>query len=331
MEVSVVIPVFNGVDVVEHAVRSALDLAEVHEVIIADDGSTDGTADHCRVRFGTEPRVNVIGHADGKNRGVSVARNLGYQHSRCPFIVFLDADDRLLPGRFVVDAQVFERYPDADGVYGATRAEFADGTAQERFLEQWPNDAVTTVHRNVPPEELFDTLLGITRGAGYFHLDALTVRRSALEQVPGPFHPLLRLHQDTCFVLQLAFACRLYPGSIDVPIAVRWVHARNRITASNDLSASRSLLYAELLSWARAQRIVGERLDVLRVRSLYWAGKAGLRTRWSLLSAVLSHIGMLRYVRFREHLLAELFGDGRVARTLGSWMWRLGRNDHLAM
>jgi hypothetical protein len=331
MQVSVVIPVFNAVDMVERAVRSALDLSEVCEVIVVDDGSTDGTAERCRALFGTDPRVQVIAHPDGRNHGVSVARNLGYQRSTCPLIVFLDADDRLLPERFVVDAQVFDRYPDADGVYGATRSEFADGTSQERFLEQWPHDQVTTVHRQVPPEQLFDTLLGISRGAGYFHLDALTVRRSALERCAGPFHPQLRLHQDTCFVLQLAYSSRLYPGSIDSPIAVRGVHARNRITASNDLSASRGLLYAELLTWAEQNGIVGERRRVLRVRSLYWSGRAGQRTRLSLLLGVLSSPGVLRYVKFREYMLNRLFGNGSVAHTLGSWMWRMFPNDHLAM
>lgn len=331
MEVSVVIPVFNGVEVVERAVRSALALAEVREVIVVDDGSTDGTADLCRSLFGTEARMHIIGHADDKNHGVSMARNLGFQQSSYPFVVFLDADDHFLPERFVVDAQVFDQHPDADGVYGATRSAFADGTAQERFLEQWPNDEVTTVHRRVTPEELFDTLLGITRGAGYFHLDALTVRRTALARFSGPFHPRLRLHQDTYFALQLAFTCRLYPGSIATPIAVRGVHGRNRITASSDLSPSRSLLYAELVQWAREHNIVGERRDVLLVRSLYWAVKAGHRTRWALLLGVLLRPRLLRYVKFREFVVNSFVGHGRVSRTLGSWLWRLGRNDHLAM
>jgi glycosyltransferase involved in cell wall biosynthesis len=102
MWVNVVIPVKNGARFIAEAIASALGQAHVERVIVVDDGSTDGSAD-IAAGIGDE-RVTVI---RGDKRGVSAARNLGIaeverlmpaeQRERC-WVIFLDADDRLVPG-----------------------------------------------------------------------------------------------------------------------------------------------------------------------------------------------------------------------------------------
>jgi glycosyltransferase involved in cell wall biosynthesis len=102
MWVNVVIPVKNGAPFVGTAIASALDQPGVKRVIVVDDGSTDGSAEIV-TRIGDE-RVTLI---QGAGRGVSAARNLGFaevgrlipaQESERSWVIFLDADDRLVPG-----------------------------------------------------------------------------------------------------------------------------------------------------------------------------------------------------------------------------------------
>lgn len=90
-----VIPVFNNRPTIERAVRSALDQesdVEV-EVVVADDGSADGSAE---AAARTDPdRVTVVRQ---QNAGPGAARNAGARAARATRLVFLDADDELLPG-----------------------------------------------------------------------------------------------------------------------------------------------------------------------------------------------------------------------------------------
>jgi glycosyltransferase involved in cell wall biosynthesis len=92
--VSVVIPCFNAASFLEETLRSVL--AQTHapvEVIVVDDGSTDGSA-AVAAAFG--PKVHVITQ---ENRGESAARNVGMDHCRGDWIAFLDADDVWQPDK----------------------------------------------------------------------------------------------------------------------------------------------------------------------------------------------------------------------------------------
>lgn len=92
--VSVVIPCYNAERLVGEAIRSALDQAHREiEVIVIDDGSTDGSLDVIR-SFGDRIRWET-----GPNRGAAAARNRGIELARGEFVQFLDADDLLLPAK----------------------------------------------------------------------------------------------------------------------------------------------------------------------------------------------------------------------------------------
>lgn len=129
MWVNIVIPVKNAARYLGEAVASALGQADVKRVIVVDDGSTDGSAD-IAVRIGDE-RITLI---QGDGRGVSAARNLGFaeierlisaEESEHSWLMFLDADDRLVPG---ATEMLLEKAPaDCVAVYGDYERIDADG------------------------------------------------------------------------------------------------------------------------------------------------------------------------------------------------------------
>lgn len=94
--VSVVIPVYNGQGVIEACVRSVLaqDVQEM-ELIVVDDGSTDGTWAILEKLAAEDARLHPVHQANG---GVSAARNRGLAECRGEYIRFVDADDVLPPG-----------------------------------------------------------------------------------------------------------------------------------------------------------------------------------------------------------------------------------------
>jgi len=92
MKVSVIIPVYNVEPYLERCVRSVLqqDYKDL-EIILVDDGSTDGSGVLCDQISTRDNRIIVIHQA---NQGLSTARNVGILHATGQYLVFLDSDDR---------------------------------------------------------------------------------------------------------------------------------------------------------------------------------------------------------------------------------------------
>ena len=120
--VSIVIPCYNHGHFLSDAIRSAL--AQTHptvEIIVVDDGSTDDTA-QVAARY---PSVRCLRQ---ENRGLPAARNAGWQASQGRFVIFLDADDRLLPHAAEVGAAALMTRADAAMAVGLEHRIAADGS-----------------------------------------------------------------------------------------------------------------------------------------------------------------------------------------------------------
>ena len=96
MKVSIIIPVYNVKPYLERCVNSVLGQTYKDiEIILVDDGSTDGSSALCDEIAKTDQRIHVIHQ---QNQGPSVARNNGIKNAQGDYIVFLDSDDGwLLP------------------------------------------------------------------------------------------------------------------------------------------------------------------------------------------------------------------------------------------
>ncbi|MBR0841976.1 glycosyltransferase [Bradyrhizobium liaoningense] len=111
--VSVVIPAKNVAAYIGETLASALAQGEVTEVIVVDDGSTDGTV--AIVRAIRDPRLRLM---TNDSAGVSAARNLGARHASGDWLLFLDADDRLRSGAVAALLAAARGAPRAVLVYG---------------------------------------------------------------------------------------------------------------------------------------------------------------------------------------------------------------------
>lgn len=108
IRISVVIPVYNAAATVLESVQSCLSQSRPpHEVIVVDDGSTDGTAQLLRERFGE--RIQII--QLWKNEGPAGARNRGVRLCSGTHIAFQDSDDVWHPDKLKIVADILQRYP----------------------------------------------------------------------------------------------------------------------------------------------------------------------------------------------------------------------------
>jgi glycosyltransferase involved in cell wall biosynthesis len=122
--VSVVIPVHDRKAYIGPAVASVLAQGEaVGEVIVVDDGSTDGSADV--VAAIGDPRVRVL--RLHPNQGQSAARNRGIEAAGGDLVGFLDSDDLAVPGRFLAQARRFRAEPDLVILAGTVETMDAEG------------------------------------------------------------------------------------------------------------------------------------------------------------------------------------------------------------
>lgn len=108
MRLSVIIPTYNRAHIVCEAIESVLEQKDPDtEIIIVNDGSSDNTDDVVK-RYGS----SVI-YIRKENGGVSSARNKGVENSRGDWLVFLDDDDVMLPGRLASVKKAAQLYPTA--------------------------------------------------------------------------------------------------------------------------------------------------------------------------------------------------------------------------
>jgi glycosyltransferase involved in cell wall biosynthesis len=315
--VSVVIPVYRSERHVRDAAVSALDQPETLEVILVEDGSPDGSLSTCRKLVESfDPRVRLLRHPGGANRGAAASRNLGVREARGRYVAFLDADDCFLPGRFAASVPILERDGSVDGVYEAVGVTFdGPGAEKEWHTTQSPEDIVT-IPAPPDPEKLL-ALLASGRGGG-FHTGGGVFRREALEKA-GLFDVDLRLGQDRAMWWKMAAVCRLVPGNVRSPVAVYRRHGANRATVADpEYSEAPREIALSVYAWAKARRLPGPKLRILR-RALADGVLRFPRVRTVGLPKRLDQVRQLaRYcARFPEILLEPLIWR-RVAGT-ASW------------
>jgi len=287
MKVSVIIPVYNAEKYVTQAVESALQFDVVHEVILIEDKSPDQALQVCQQLAKQHDRVKLLQHPDKGNHGAGASRNLGMSHATGDYIAFLDADDYYLPNRFDAEKELFNNV-EVDGVYSAIGVHYYTEKAKEQYYKVF-QDKLTTVYKKHHPKDVFPGLLNMRGSFGLFSLVGLTIRRSALDKINPWMNTSLRLHQDSDFLVRLAFYCQLHPGSIDKAVALRGVHENNRITKVDTKqikpSSTRVLLWRSINNWAENESQIPSdiKLHIQRMHRSWEIANAPTLKKWGMI------------------------------------------------
>jgi glycosyltransferase involved in cell wall biosynthesis len=201
--VSVVIPAYNAAGTLGRAIDSVLNQAvPIHEIIVVDDGSSDGSADVARA-YGTS--VKVIQQA---NSQTAAARNRGIEEATGTFIGFLDADDFWEPQKIECQLAIFAKHTNVAVVGG-------------RFYSQLPG-AARRVHE-IRSDRFYDQPLRCS-GSQAFMIGTMLwtgmvlVRRSALQT--ERFFPGLEPAEDRDLWVRLAAKHVVYLDSQPLATAV---------------------------------------------------------------------------------------------------------------
>ena len=213
MWISVVIPTYNRLPILEKCLRALesqrlSDALEGFEVVVVDDGSTDGTVDWLLHRQDEFPHVRLVQQEHG---GPAEGRNRGVHHARGDVIVFIDSDLVVTEGFLVCHAQALQQSWQQRGdrlcfTYGAVvnTADFEDPTRERHKLRDlsWAYFATgnVAIDREVlEASGLFDTgfrLYGwedLELGERLRRMGVVLVR--CPEAVGYHWHPALRLDQ----------------------------------------------------------------------------------------------------------------------------------------
>ena len=110
--ISVVIPMYNSKDTITRCIRSVMAQSEydlIREIIVVDDGSTDGSAGLVARQYGSCQKLRLIRK---KNEGVSSARNAGIRAAASEWIAFLDSDDLWTKNKIRMQWEVVTAHPE---------------------------------------------------------------------------------------------------------------------------------------------------------------------------------------------------------------------------
>lgn len=294
--VSAILPIRNARAFLARAVSSALEQPEVAEVILVDDGSTDGTKEEARrLAEGAAGRVRVLNRPVEGPHGAGLARNDGISAAACDWIAFLDTDDYWLPGRFSRDAEVLASDSMLDGVYDALGIDLS-----QRESGWWRASGrycgLVTFRRRIPPEHLFERMnpIGID---GAFSTDAVLVHRRIFEKTGCMFGDL-SAGEDTVLWLQMAVAGRLAPGRLDRAVAVRGVHGGNSVRRTADAREVQAAVLAAFDQWAEGHPLTERQRRARRLADLH------LSRDWSGVCRIFREVpGIWRSLETWRHLL----------------------------
>jgi glycosyltransferase involved in cell wall biosynthesis len=196
--ISVIIPVFNGERYIREALNSVLAQAyDPLEVIVVDDGSTDGVAAVLADEY-PGVRYHYQEHA-----GLPTARNTGIALADGDCIGFLDSDDVWMEGKLAAETAFLRDHPEMEAVFGHIR----------QFFSPDADDKVRKANRIAA-----DVLPGI-------HPDTMLIRAVSIRRV-GRFNPAVEMGEFLDWFAR-AQEAGLAHGILPDVLAMRRIHAGN--------------------------------------------------------------------------------------------------------
>lgn len=197
-KISAIIPAFNCERYVAEALESVFHQSyPPEEVIVVDDGSTDGT------REAVKPYQDAIIYVYQKNAGEPAARNTGIRHASGQFIAFLDADDLWLPEKLELQMDYLEKRAEVGLVYSDMKIFDQHGIVRES-VKEW-------LKMSPPSGYIFPQLFAET----LFGSGTVVFRKACIEKV-GLFDETFFVGSD--YEMWLRMARHFQFGYLDKPL-----------------------------------------------------------------------------------------------------------------
>lgn len=286
--VGVVIIFLNAERFLQEAIDSVFAQSyEAWQLLLVDDGSTDGSSEIARQVAVTHPeRVRYLEHPAHRNRGMSASRNLGVRCAAGKYVAFLDADDVWLPEKLAEQVEILERQPTAAMVFGP--ADYWYGWTGE------PTDATRdfvqcvgpATNRVVPGPQLLSHF--VEREGTTPSPSGVLVRRAAIDAIGGFEDSFTGLYEDQAFY---AKACLSHNVFVSDCVWYRYRQHENAACAIAERTDRMQDARANYLQWldgrlprkdARLQPVRQQVRSVLRSlapESILARGVAGIRSR----------------------------------------------------
>lgn len=196
--VSVIVPVYNPGEWFEDCINSILrQTYQCIEVILVDDGSTDGSAQKCDLYAEQDDRVQVI-HV--KNGGVSKARNIGIQAAKGDFLLFIDSDDWIEENLLTDALRRIETDESELAIYAMQIDKYKNGNITTKDM-RYKKDTVFL------PEEIADNFEELYYNDYLSSSCTKVFRKSIIDMYQLKFDENLVMYEDLCFVLEYISKC----------------------------------------------------------------------------------------------------------------------------
>lgn len=190
MTFSIIIPLYNKEQTIVESIQSVLtQTRQDFEIVIVDDGSMDNSL--AAAKSVEDPRIMIFQRT---NHGPSSARNYGIHMAHGNWVVFLDADDKLLPTALNDFASAIQEAPSCDIVYGTT---VFNNIGRISYFPRQSNRSII----RQPYKEAFFRKLSIAAGSACIKRDVL---------LKEPFNEAYRRTEDVDLHRRLWKHCRCF-------------------------------------------------------------------------------------------------------------------------
>jgi len=222
--ISVIIPTYNRLQLLGRALESvAGQTAECSEIIVVDDGSTDGTIDFLnKLTVSFEIPLKVLRQG---NKGPAAARNWGIKHAKNEYIAFLDSDDHWSKRKIETQFKVLKENP-----------EYFISHTKEKWLRRGMH--LNQKKKHIPRHgNIFDHCLQLC-GVG---MSTVMVKKSLFDQV-GVFDETLHCCEDYDFWLRVSARFHFY--LVELPLTVKEGGREDQVSFKYRVGMDRMRIYA---------------------------------------------------------------------------------------
>ncbi len=297
--VSIIIPCYNGEAFIQEAIMSAL--AQTYprvEVLVVDDGSTDRSAEIAR--------AFPIRYLHQENCGLTASRNRGIRESRGSYLIFLDADDRLLPEAVEAGLNVLQPRAECAMAIGDHLFVCEDGS----YLANSRKPCVDAAHYEALLISNFIEMIS-----------SVLFRRSVFAEV-GEFDLELRVAEDYELYLRIA---REFPVCCHPTVVAEYRQHRANVSHNSELMLTMTLqvLKRQARYLCKDVRRLSAYLEGLRTWRKQYGRQLTSELARSFSTAEMSHL------RRKMRLLADHYPQGLIVLLLLRMMPRLGARKAL--